>query len=191
MRTSDTTLEITKALIAFQNEDVFIEMSKKNPFFNSKYADLGDIRKAIKIPLGKHGLAITQFPVSSCENGIPMIGVTARLVHVSGEWMEETALLPVDVGEGKVSPAQKAGITITYLRRYAINSILNLFAEDDNDGNMGTVDASEEIATMITTADKATKAKYLEIARQFEPTGDLNKLSNSELKEVLLKMKKV
>ena len=202
MRTSDTTLEITKALIAFQNEDVIIEMTRTNPFFNSKYADLGDIKKAIKNPLARHGLAITQFPTSSCENGIPMVGVTARLIHDSGEWMEETALIPLDnqradgtgdEGNKKkgASPAQKAGIAITYLRRYAINSILNLFAEDDNDGNMGALNVSEEITNLISTADKVTKTKYLAIVKEFDESGNLNNLSNLDLKKVLEKMKKV
>jgi hypothetical protein len=122
MLTSTTVTEITKALLAFNKEIGIIKKDATNPFFKSKYADLPGILSAISGPLVKNSLVIVQFPEG--EHGL-----TTRLLHTSGEWMESTYYMhPV-----KTTP-QDAGSAITYQRRYAIGAVLNLNIDEDDDG---------------------------------------------------------
>jgi hypothetical protein len=137
MRTSDETKEISNALVEAQAEMLVVPMNTKNPFFNSKFADLGSVIETTRPILKKHGLAITQFPTSPF---VGQIGVTSRLIHTSGQWFEESVFIPLPEksadGEKKKSPnlAQAAGIAITYLKRYSWSAILGIYAEEDTDG---------------------------------------------------------
>jgi hypothetical protein len=123
MRTSESTKEITKALFTFRSTVAPIKKGTENLFFKKKYADLATILTDINEALNVSGLVVTQWP------GVE--GVTTRLAHVdSGEWMEEVTPIMV----AKQNDPQAMGSAISYSRRYAITSILNLIVEDD-DGN--------------------------------------------------------
>lgn len=123
MTTSDSIKAISTALVAFHKEVGKIAKDAKNPFFKSKYASLSGILDAISEPLVNNGLSIVQFPEGDT-------GLTTRLVHTSGEWMESTyAMKPV-----KDTP-QDRGSAITYQRRYAVGAILSLNIDEDDDGN--------------------------------------------------------
>jgi len=99
-----------------------------NPFFKSSYADLTSVIKAIKQPFADNGLSYTQFPVSN-ENGV---GVSTRLMHISGQWLEMDYTLPTV----KKDP-QASGSAISYARRYALQSIAGIpTAEDDAESAM-------------------------------------------------------
>ena len=53
--------------------------------------------------------------------------LTTRLVHESGEWIEETMSIPMI----KQDP-QAFGSALTYARRYGLSSITGLYADDDD-----------------------------------------------------------
>jgi hypothetical protein len=57
-----------------------------NPFFKSKYADLGAVIAAIKEPFADNGLSYVQFPIE--KDG--RIGVETILMHTSGEWLSQS-----------------------------------------------------------------------------------------------------
>jgi len=123
MQTSESIKQISAALLEFHKIVPTISKESRNPFFKSSYADLPTILKAINPPLQHNGLVILQFPEGES-------GLTTRLLHQSGEWMESTYIMkPV-----KATP-QDAGSAITYQRRYAIGAILNLDIDNDDDGN--------------------------------------------------------
>jgi hypothetical protein len=62
----------------------------------------------------------------------------------------------MDVEKGK-SGAQVAGSVITYLRRYSLAAILNLYSEEDNDGNKPAVErAPEKKAMTLADAERMT-----------------------------------
>ena len=117
---------------------------KTNPAFKSKYADLGSVIQAVRTPFAAHGLSYVQFPVS----GESSVGVTTRLMHSSGEWLEQDYFIPL----GKMD-AQAAGSAITYARRYALQSIAGIPAEDD-DGNAAT-QAAPKLQTKTVTKAQA------------------------------------
>jgi hypothetical protein len=129
MRTSETIEKISEALVAAQAEMPLVPMNTENPFYHSKFADLGSVIKTTRPILAKHNLAITQWPTTS-EDG--QVGLTTRLLHGSGEWLEDTVFIKA-VPEQK-NPAQAAGITITYLKRYCWSAVLGIYTDEDTDG---------------------------------------------------------
>lgn len=123
MQTSDSIKNIAAALVGFHKEVGKIAKDAKNPFFKSSYASLSGILDTINEPLNNNGLSIAQFPEG--ENGL-----TTRLMHTSGEWIEAT----YQMKPAKDDP-QGRGSAITYQRRYAIGAVLCLTIDDDDDGN--------------------------------------------------------
>lgn len=155
MISSIETTQISKALIEAQAEFPVISFDKTNPYFNSRYATLGAIIGAMRPILIKYGLYVLQFPVSN-DNG--NVGVTTRLIHSSGEWFEETVMVPLQKASEKTQIAQVAGIDITYLRRYSYGSVLGLYAEEDTDGGIG--DGYEKAPKQVREfSGKKTKVK--------------------------------
>ena len=123
MKSSESINELATALCAAQSQMGGAVKDSANPFFKSSYADLTSVIKAIKQPFADNGLSYTQFPVSN-ENGV---GVSTRLMHISGQWLEMDYTLPTV----KKDP-QAAGSAITYARRYALQSIAGIPTADDD-----------------------------------------------------------
>lgn len=123
MQTSESVKEISIALVGFHKEVGKVSKDSTNPFFKSKYASLSNILEAIAAPLANNGLSIVQFPEGE-------IGLTTRLLHISGEWMEAT----YQMKSVKDAP-QDRGSAMTYQRRYAVGAILSLNIDEDDDGN--------------------------------------------------------
>ncbi len=112
-----------KALSEFQEKCPLIKKDAENPFFKSKYAPLDSILPIILPLLKEVGLVITQIP-----NGTQLKTIIAHIE--SGEFVEGNADLINDK-----NTAQGLGSAITYMRRYALVSMLGLNTEADDDGN--------------------------------------------------------
>lgn len=130
MQRSDTIGELAKALAAANLEIVNPALDAVNPHFKSRYASLGAIINAVRLPLARHGISAVQ--TVSTDGGA--VGVTTTLLHASGEWMAETAMSALP----DRATVQQLGSVITYLRRYALASITGIVGEDDDDGNAST-----------------------------------------------------
>ena len=130
MNKSDSIKSLAEALAKAQADFSAVPFNATNPFLKNKYADLGAIIQSAKPVLAKHGLSVSQLAESEAGS----IGVTTMLMHSSGEWVASTISLPISDEKGK-SSAQVAGSVITYLRRYALASVLGLYADEDGDGN--------------------------------------------------------
>jgi hypothetical protein len=122
--------EISKAILAAQMEMGNATKGSSNPFFKSKYADLNAIREACIPALHKHGISCLQPTVHiDGKNFIKTI-----LLHESGETFEGLT----EIIYSKINDAQAQGSGITYARRYGLQSLLNIGADDD-DGNKASV----------------------------------------------------
>lgn len=141
MNKSSSIVKLASALAKAQAEMPVVKMNATNPFLKNKYADLGAVIETSRPILAKHGLAITQQPVSSDGK----IGVTSLLSHESGEWLEDTIFIETTDSKG-LSSAQNAGVVISYLRRYSWSAILGLYADEDNDGQASTKEAPKSKA---------------------------------------------
>lgn len=130
MQKSESIKELASALTKAQGEMPAVKFNSMNPFLKNKYADLGAIIAASKPVLAKHGLAVSQLSTSDDDR----IGVETVLMHQSGEFIASSLSMEIADEKGK-SSAQVAGSIITYLRRYALASILGMYADEDGDGN--------------------------------------------------------
>lgn len=128
MKMSETIAELATALSIAQGQIEDAAKTVKNEFYKSKYADLASVRAAVRQPFADNGLSVVQFP-RTVTGGVE---VETMLLHKSGEFMAETLFMPV-----KHEP-HPIGSGISYARRYALMSIANLAADDD-DGNAAQV----------------------------------------------------
>lgn len=202
MRTSDSLKELAVDLNKLQAEMPAVKMNMVNSFFSSKYADLGAVIETSKPLLAKYNFSIIQLPTSKVENGVPFVGVTTLLVHTSGEFVEDTIFVPIaETEEGdpkkkkQANYPQKAGIAISYLRRYAITSILGMYADEDTDGNTHQEDVAPEVIKarkdlkVIWDANPLLQPQYSKI---FKENGYSNTSTDLKLiKSVISKLKEV
>ena len=117
---------IAKALIAAQKEMGNATKDSNNPFFKSKYADLNSIREACLPALNENGICVIQ-PICQIEG---KNFVKTILLHESGETIESLT----EILFAKQNDAQAQGSGITYARRYGLQALVCIGAEDD-DGN--------------------------------------------------------
>jgi hypothetical protein len=129
MKTSENIDKLAEALLRAQQEIRFAAKDSKNPHFKNNYADLESVIDAIKGPLNDNGIVFLQSPSPSDDGKLHL---TTRLMHRSGQWMEDTAVAPMP----KQDP-QGFGSTLTYLRRYSLSAVTGLYQADD-DGNAGS-----------------------------------------------------
>jgi hypothetical protein len=123
MTTSEQINEIAGALAKAQGEMQGAAKSAANPFFKSKYADLASVWDACRDQLAKNGLSIVQSPTTEGSR----VSVETLLMHSSGQWMKD-----ILSAAAKDDSPQAVGSTITYLRRYALQSFAGIAPEDDD-----------------------------------------------------------
>ena len=128
-----------------------VKKNAKNPHFKNNYADINALIEAVEPVLLKYNLILMQ-PI---ENG----HVVTRIIDCeSGESVESALMLPA------IQDPQKLGSAVTYFRRYTLQSLMSLQAEDDD-------------ANTATQAIKTQKPKFPQ--DRFE--NGLTKVQNGEL----------
>lgn len=130
MRHSESLDKIAPALVSVAAEVKNSPKTAVNKFLKNKYTPLDELVAELRPLLARHGIAVQQFTIGG--NG--SVGVETVLLHSSGQYMSAEALIAVEDEKGK-SAAQVAGSVVTYLRRYALASALNVASEDDDDGH--------------------------------------------------------
>jgi hypothetical protein len=130
------TTSLLEAVHAVQKEAPTLPKDKTNPHYGSKYTGLDTIVETVGPLLNKHGLVWVSLPSGTRDE--PTLAY--RLMHVeSGQAIEGEMPLLLD----KAS-AQAMGSAITYTRRYSLCAVLNLVADDDDDGQAaGTTGLSQ------------------------------------------------
>lgn len=128
MNRSESIIELAKALSKAQLNIGNAHKDTSNPFYKSKYADLTSVMDACGKSLNNEGISVIQL------NGQDELGsyVETMLLHNSGEFMSSKIHLRI----GK-NDMQGLGSAITYARRYGLQSMAFVGAEDD-DGNETT-----------------------------------------------------
>ena len=152
-------INIAKALIAAQKEMGNATKDSKNPFFKSKYADLNSIREACLPPLNANGIAVLQ-PICNAEG---KHFVKTILLHESGETIESLT----EILFNKANDPQAQGSGITYARRYGLQSLVCIGAEDD-DGNKAAATPKDQSIDLDTISDEQVKKleDLLELAKK-------------------------
>lgn len=147
MKTSENITKIASALVSAQKDFLSAKKSSDNPFFKSKYADLQSVISAVKESLNENGIAFIQSPTES-EGDV--LKLTTRLLHESGEWIEDTAVCPLV----KRDP-QAFGSALSYLRRYSLSAMCGIYQADD-DGNEATKKTDVDVTDIIVAIKEST-----------------------------------
>lgn len=164
MQRSEQINELAKAMAAAQGQFDHAAKDATNPHFQKKYADIASVIDVIRKPLADNGLCVMQ-PMKVVDGGVE---VETWVMHESGQWCMETTFMPAP---SNANP-QQLGSATTYARRYGLNGMFVLGAEDD-DGNAASEAApaakkatkdkkvpSERIAELITQGDEHAKQGY-------------------------------
>ena len=130
MKSSESVVNLSSALVKVQSEIENLYPSSKG--YSYDYVPLNKIIDMLKKVLPSHGLGYVQLPVGG-QSGTT-VGLTTRIFHESGEWLEETAEFPLTDMKG-VNATQKAGAAVTYFRRYALLSAFGITGDKDVDAN--------------------------------------------------------
>lgn len=116
--------ELATALVKAQSEIKSAHKDSNNPFFKSKYADLGSIWAACKEALNKNGLSVVQGPNI---DGAGTVFLETMLLHTSGQYISSECPLINVKGE-----MQGLGSAISYARRYSLAAICGVVTDDDD-----------------------------------------------------------
>ena len=111
-------------LLEFQKEVKAISKDSKNPFYKSAYFDINTLIETIKPILNKLELVIIQ-PLKVIDGKNVL---STKIIDDTKVLAESEIIIP------DIQDPQKIGSAITYYRRYSLQSLLLLEAEDD-DGN--------------------------------------------------------
>lgn len=115
-----------KALAEFQQEVPVIH--KGTSGYGYSYADLPAIFEIINPLLKKHGLGFYQ-----AVNGT---SIQTVVFHIeSSEKIGSETTIPQNVELAKMNQFQVLGSAITYIRRYALSSMLGLVTDKDTDAS--------------------------------------------------------
>jgi hypothetical protein len=136
-------LSINEKLFQLQQEIGTISKDTSNPFYKSKYFDINSLLKQLQPLLKKHKLLLIQ-PIEEDM-------VYSKILCIEGTGGVISGLkLP------ELNDPQKLGSAITYYRRYTLQSLLALQAEDD-DGNVAS-GKTQERKWLNTNTPEYTKA---------------------------------
>lgn len=146
---------ISKFAVAFVKAQASMGNAVKgsaNPFFKSKFADLNAIREACTPPLNEQGISILQ-PTTVVDG---KHYIETILLHESGEYL--SGLYEIVVA--KANDPQSLGAAISYARRYGLQSMVSLGAEDDDgESALGRKPTNSYVkSTPVTKADVEVKA---------------------------------
>ena len=139
MSQSESIKELATALSKVQGQLTFAKKDSANPFFKSTYADLESVWDSCREALAKNGLAVIQMPGNFFEGRMWLI---TRLVHSSGEWIEQEMSIPV----AKQDSHGCLG-AITYMRRSSLASFVGIVQADD-DGNTAAGKVTDTLKTL-------------------------------------------
>jgi len=95
-----------------------------------RYPSLKQILTYIQPLLTKYGFSISFETEKTEKNEIKVI---CYLKHISGHQEQSSFVIPLDTSS-YMSDIQKMGSTLTYAKRYALTSMLNITTDEDTDG---------------------------------------------------------
>ena len=145
--------ELLKSLAGAKKKIGVLCKDETNPFYKSKFFDINSLIKQVEPLLEVNGLLLLQ-PIENNK-------VMSVIWHIeTGEKVISEIELP------NLTDPQKLGSAITYYRRYTLQSLLGLQAEDD-DGNKAAAPSKQKATTEILQKAKQggftiqqVKAKY-------------------------------
>ena len=135
------------------------------------YADLSSVLSVVNPALAESGLAITQTFEDTAEAHF----LITTLHHRSGETQTSTTKLVT--GGGRGNPLHSWGGSVTYQRRYALLSMLNLAAGiEDTDGNHAAPPIATPAQQQQQQPVKKATAKPVVVVKQIQSLSLIQKV---------------
>jgi hypothetical protein len=160
MKTSESIKNLSQALLKAQMQ-MGAKKDSKNPFFKSNYADLPTVMEVVKGPLNEAGIIVLQ--PASFRDGKNFI--TTTLIHgETGEYMESET----EVVSAKQNDPQAFGAAQTYARRFGLQAMLFIPAEDD-DGNYASGRTVEKAKAATASPTANTQSSSIPVAASATP----------------------
>ncbi len=170
--------KIIKALTEFSIKKPKIIKTSTNPYYNSSYADINTVLHSVEPILRECGILILQY--NKCHDGKRFL--STQLIHIeSGEMVESTIELLLPGPD-----MQKLGGAITYARRYALVTLLNLEQADD-DGNFASTpneNKTSEAPKELATTKQVALLKSLMIGKKIDIPEFLKKYNFTKLEDL-------
>lgn len=165
---SEQISKLAQALIKVQQHLQPATKDANNPFTKSKYATLNSVMDSCRDALLSNGIWLCQYPVPA-EPGY--LGLVTKLTHAeSGQWQSSLAVVPLP----KQDP-QGVGISMTYIRRYALSAMLGIVTEEDTDGEFAS-DKSNRIQKRKNTVNGPERGER--VLDESRPAKTLSPTSN-------------
>ena len=174
MLQSENISELLSALAEVQSE--LPTMPKSSQAYGYKYTDLDTITQTIKPILSKHGIGYIQSVGGLTENALTL---TTRIFNKKGEYIEDTAALPT-ITSTKNNAAQTLGMSITYMRRYALCAMLGITSDEDVDANITGIEQTQKSNKPTLQKQEARPSQPAKF--DFEPKG--GETTPAEKKEI-------
>lgn len=130
MRQSEEVKDLFEALVNAREEVKNLYPSSSG--YGYDYVPLEKIIDMLKSILPKYGLNWIQLPSQGTDN--TNVGLSTRIFHKSGQWLEDTVIIPATEVKG-TNASQKLGASITYFRRYALCAAFGIAGDKDVDAN--------------------------------------------------------
>lgn len=149
LKTSESIVNLAKALVDTQRDLKQPFKDKNNPAFKSQYVPLESVTESITKTATKYGLAFSQFATTDEEQNV---SITTVIFHESGEFIQyppltlkpakQRVVIDTEYVNGKrvntyaneITP-QSIGSCITYGKRYSLSAIFGITSDKDDDGN--------------------------------------------------------
>jgi hypothetical protein len=169
-------MSLAAALLAFQAEAPTLSKNAAGQVGsrNYKYVDLHSIVETITPLLAKHGLTWTTRPTGTHD--APTL--TYELLWESDPETDRedpgtreaiSGEMPLYLPEHPTS--QTLGSAITYARRYALTAVLNLVADEDDDGQAATSAPARSYGKRQDTGEVATAAQQKKLRAELTKAG--------------------
>ena len=127
---------IYKKILEVKKEIGVVSKDSTNPFFKSRYFDINSLIQNCDPLLTKNGLVLLQ-PIKEGKVFSIIIDIDTK------EEISSELILP------NILDPQKLGSAITYFRRYTLQSLLGIQAEDD-DANTAVKQIKKQAITWLT-----------------------------------------
>ena len=133
--------KVSMALSKVQMEMGLFIVDKEG--YNFKYLTLAKMLEVILPVSGKHNLSIMQFPSIEVVGEQPWVTIVTRL-SCEDEWIEnEFQFLLIEPTKKTDTEIMCAGSTVSYLRRFALQSILGIAGADKDAEDIQNRDISD------------------------------------------------
>ena len=159
---------MSSKLLEFQRKVEAISKDKENPYYKSKYFDINSLLETVKPILNELDLILLQ-PLTYISEGM-YSSIDKPAFNISPKPALRTIVLDSESGSVLIesiiplpenTDPQKMGGVITYYRRYAIQSLLCLQAEDD-DAESVVHGKEKQLPTVANVIKKIKNCKFEE-----------------------------